>query len=722
MAYSKGSIMRFPLLRSALTLLVLLAFALPVRAEEADTLVMKHDPERYRIAVTATRTHRAFAEIPGSAQVLSGTELRRTGARTLSDALLNVTGLDAGDGSDNGARFPNIGLWGLKEFDALLVTVDGVPVGGPFNPSLSQIPIEDIERIEILKGPQGSLDGTAAFAGAIHIITRGAAGSTDHVRVGTGEFGQLDADASVGRVLGNGTAVRATMATSRGDGWQDAAGHSLDRGGLALSRAFGDRHLSLQLSGMRDDQRWGTPMPYDAGAPLPGFVLDRNYAVRGAHIEHRVFSGVLSGDTPAPFGSSLTGTFGVARDEQTFLRSFFMDFPDPDTVGSEALLLHPTETSVYADLHATTPFQAGGRHELVTGAALTFGSTKGDVQGFEFDQALSQYPAAPGVAAAEGGEERDFEDERTFFGVYAHDEWTPVTRFSLSGGGRWDATSEDLEVGGEDEGGGGEVDAKDSKSTQAFSGDLGALFRLAPANSSSIGTLNLFANWKSSFKPAAPNLTEAEAAEILDPERTHSIEGGLHGTLLDDQLGLEASIFQMDFHNLVISNLGPGGAIELLNAGHERFKGYELQLSLTPEAIEGLTLRWGYAHHDARFVEFTFVTPDSQLRNVSGKRLELVPQDLWNASMSYRSRCGAGLWAAVREQGARALTRRNTFFTPSFTEWDAGVSYERGPIRVAVTGRNLGDDRHPVSESEIGDSQFYLSAPRRVMGELTFHF
>ena len=713
--------MRSSLLRLSAAAFLLLGSSLTAHAEEGDTLVLKHDPERYRIVVSATRTHRNLADVPGSAQVLSGAELRRTGARTLSDALINVTGLDTGDGSDNGSRFPNIGMWGLKEFDALLITVDGVPVGGPFNPSLSQIAIDDIERIEILKGPQGTLYGVSAFAGAINIVTRGAAGGMNTVRVGTGELGQLDAHASVGGTMDDGTMVRGTMTTSRGNGWQDAAGSSLDRGSLALSRAFGERHLALELSGFRDDQRWGTPMPYDAGAPLPGFVLDRNYAVRGAHIEHRVFSGTLHGTSPAPLGSALEATVGFARDQQTFLRSFFMDFPDPDTVGSEALQLHPTETTFYADLQATTPFEAGGQHELVTGAALTFGSTRGDAQGFDFDQALSSYPGASSFEPDATEEMRDFEDERTFFGVYAHDEWTPISRFSLSGGGRWDATSENLEVGG-DEGGTGEVDAKDSRSTQAFSGDLGALVRLAPPGSRAISSLNLFGNWKSAFKPAAPNLTEAESAEILDPERTHSIEGGLRASMFDEQFGLEASMFQMDFHNLVVANLGPGGAVQLINAGHERFKGYELGVSLSPASAPGLTLRWGYAHHDARFVEFTFVTPDSQLRDVGGKRLELVPTDLWNASASYRAPCGAGLWGAVREQGERPLTRRNTFFTPSFTEWDAGASYERGPVRVAVAGRNLGDDRHPVGESEIGDSQFYISAPRRVVGEVTFRF
>src|SRR5215471_12207701 len=86
------------------------------------------------VVVSATRGAEIETEIPGQATVVTGDELRRTNSRTVAEALENVLGIDTGEGSDNGARLPNIGMWGLKEFDALLVMVDGVPVGGPFNP------------------------------------------------------------------------------------------------------------------------------------------------------------------------------------------------------------------------------------------------------------------------------------------------------------------------------------------------------------------------------------------------------------------------------------------------------------------------------------------------------------------------------------------------------------------------------------------------------------
>ena len=143
---------------------------------------------------------------------------------------------------------------------------------------------------------------------------------------------------------------------------------------------------------------------------------------------------------------------------------------------------------------------------------------------------------------------------------------------------------------------------------------------------------------------------------------------------------------------------------------------------LTPDVLRGLSLSVGYAHHDARFVQFTFVTPGGAFRDVSGKRLELVPRELVNAKLAYDDPHGLGVFTAVRHQGERPFNRRNTAFAKEYTEWDAGAWVRYRQLRLNVTGRNLSDDRHVVSESDIGDSQFYPAPPRRVVAELSANF
>jgi outer membrane receptor protein involved in Fe transport len=390
-------------------------------------------------------------------------------------------------------------------------------------------------------------------------------------------------------------------------------------------------------------------------------------------------------------------------------------------VSAEGVELEPKETSVFEDLRSVTTFEAGGRHELVTGAAITWGHTEASGIGFDFDQLLSDPSSIPQLGDIPVGDHRSFDDKRTFFGVYAHDEWTPVRVVTLSGGGRFDQTSEDLSAFGQ-EVGDTAVTTSDSKSTGAWSGDIGAVIRLLSDGTQGIEALNVYGNYKSAFKPAAPNLTEAENATILDPEWTHSIEGGMKLRAMHGQVSLDVSGFQMDFTNMVVSILDASLNPQLVNAGKERFKGWDVSLAATPNRLPGLRLTGGYGWHDPRFVNFTFFTPDGSFRDVSGKLLELAPRLLWNLGAAFAPEKGVGGWVAVRHQGERALNRRNSFFTDPYSEVDAGLTFAMPRVSLNVSGRNLGNDRHYVAESEIGDSQFYVASPTRYRAEISIGF
>lgn len=713
--------MRFPL-RAALGAALLCLFVPALaRAQEPDTVVMSHDPARYGIVVSATRSALRNLDLPNSAVVVRGDELRRTGARTLADALIDVPGLETGGGTDNGSRLPNIGVWGLKEFDALLVTVDGVPVGGPFNPALVQIPVDDIERIEIVKGPQGSMYGVSAFAGMVQVFTRGGDHEGVTASVGGGSFGALD-----GRVAMHhgvpGWNLDVVMAGGHADGWQDRTASDVFSGRVSLSGTAGRARLAFDLAGLSDQQDWGTPQFVKDGAPVPGFENpERNFAVGGARVDHGVWSLTSRLSAPLCPVTTLRNTMSVARDHQESVRSFPGEVTD-STASSEGVALTPVEETFFEDLSLVSRFTAGGAHELVAGAAITLGHTAASGTGFDFDQVLADPASIPQWGDVPVGDNRSFEDRRTFYGLYAHDAWTPVRALTISGGGRWDATREKLHAVGQEVGFDAEV-SDDSRKDSAWSGDLAALVRLLPESGAGpLGALNVYGNWKSSFKPAAPNLTEAEDAHILDPERTHSLEGGVKGEAFAGQLSFEAAAFQLDFLNLVVGNLNQDGDPELLNAGHERFKGFEASATFAPAALPGLRLTGGWAHHDPRFVQFTYLNEEGQLRNVAGKQVELAPREMWNARASYTGPHGLGAWVAGRHQSERPLSRRNVAWTPGFEEVDAGLTFATKPATISVTGRNLGDSRHYVSESDIGDSQFYVAPPRRFSGRVTYSF
>ena len=676
------------------------------------------------VVVSATQGPEIETEIPGEATVVTGDDLRRRNVHTAADALQDVVGLDTGIGSDNGGRAPNVGLWGLKEFDALLFMVDGVPIGGPFNPSLLQIPVEDIDRIEIVKGPQGTLYGVSGFAGMVQIFTRHSAEGT-RVSLAGGSFSEGRLDASTNFHLGAGT-IKLFGNFDRAKGWQDRTDVRDDRGGVRWDLPFsGGGNLSVIGTAIRSTQLFGSPLPVDppTGETIEGFRIDRNYAVRGARLDHRVYG--LSADLSKPLSSALVldNVLSYTHDDQISVRSFV----DPgsvedDHVDASGVAIKPVEKSFYDDLHLRANFDAAGSHRLVAGAALTWGRTTAAGEGFDFQVQLDPI-SVPELGDIPAGDHRSFVDRRTFFGIYVNDEWTPVPWFTLTAGARRDWVSESLFAQAQ------EFDApepdvsRDSRSDAQWSGGVSGLARLLGDRPGVVNEANLYVSAKSGFKPAAPNLTEAESARILKPERTRSGEIGVKTRWLDRQLSFDVSFFHMIFENLVVSTIGPDNNPLLVNAGKERFQGMEVEAGFRPAAMPDLSFLAGYAHHDARYVRFTFIDPDLGLLDASGQRLELTPRDLWNAKVAYLPARGFGGWAAVRHQNHRPFDKINEAYMASFYEWDAGASWSFGArARLSIVGRNLGDSRHYVAESEIGDAQLYVAPPRRVMGELTLSF
>src|SRR5256885_17271268 len=101
-------------------------------------------------------------------------------------ALATGAGVDAPPGGDTGPAGSVPSLWGLHEFDAFLLVVDGVPWGGAFSPAVPTLDLNDVERIEIMKGPAPVMFGATSFVGVIHVIRYPAGESANELRVAGG--------------------------------------------------------------------------------------------------------------------------------------------------------------------------------------------------------------------------------------------------------------------------------------------------------------------------------------------------------------------------------------------------------------------------------------------------------------------------------------------------------------------------------------------------------
>src|SRR3954469_8858103 len=142
-------------------------------AGNPQTSTQKIPTVRESVEVTATRLPEDPQEVPSAIEVFSGEELRARGARDLRSAMASAIGVEIAPGGDTGPASSVSDFWGLKEFDSFLLVVDGVPWGGAFNPALGTLDLNDIERIEVLRGPAPVTYGATSFVGVIQVVHKG---------------------------------------------------------------------------------------------------------------------------------------------------------------------------------------------------------------------------------------------------------------------------------------------------------------------------------------------------------------------------------------------------------------------------------------------------------------------------------------------------------------------------------------------------------------------
>ena len=172
-------------------------------------------PLQYEVVVTATRLETPAKEIASSVTVISKEDLERMKKTTVLEALqevLGVTILQNGPAGGSASVF----LRGANS-EHTLVMMDGVELNDPISPSrsydLAHLLVENIERIEILRGPQSTLYGSDALGGVVNIITRKGEGKPQfHLSTYSGSYRTF---AGTARISGSTDKIHYSLGASR---------------------------------------------------------------------------------------------------------------------------------------------------------------------------------------------------------------------------------------------------------------------------------------------------------------------------------------------------------------------------------------------------------------------------------------------------------------------------------------------------------------------------
>ncbi|HJS46969.1 MAG TPA: TonB-dependent receptor, partial [Gemmatimonadales bacterium] len=482
--------------------------------------------ELEEIVVTASRTPEPAARVPSPTTVLDGEELRRRGVRLVGDALREVpSALVVPTGSWGGVT--SLFLRG-GESDYVKVLVDGVPLNAPGGyVDLAALTLDNVERIEVVRGPASVLYGSDAVAGVVQLFTRQGGGPA---RAGAALTG-----GSFGSWAGElwGAAGDERLGASLG------AARSVTDGTYDFNSDFENTVLSARAhaapgsaSTVAVTARWGdhtSHFPTDfSGAPV-----DRN---------QRTFEQALTlgADASHRFSSTVEARLGLALHDAD---GGSTDDPDDaaDTTGF-AYAAHRTRDASRrgADLRVLLRPHAG--LTLATGVAY---EREAEAQS---GWSTSNFGTGPFTDP-----DTPFDQSRATRGWYAQASARPLEPVSLTAGARVD----------------------DSDGFGSFTTwRAGAVVQAARAT-------RLRAVAGTAFK--APSLAETWADspfEVgnpdLDPERTRSWELGIAQELLEGDLVLEAGWFDQQFEDLIQYQSADPGEATYFNLGAAVARGLEL--------------------------------------------------------------------------------------------------------------------------------------------------
>ncbi|MFD2966769.1 TonB-dependent receptor [Sphingobacterium bambusae] len=231
--------------------------------------------------------------------------------------------------------------------------------------------------------------------------------------------------------------------------------------------------------------------------------------------------------------------------------------------------------------------------------------------------------------------------------------------------------------------------------------------------------VSLFANYQNGFKNVAPVVQPLpDISGDFKPQQANQWEAGVKLNMLHNRLGLTAS-----FYNIEVSNMTRGESIErdgqvyniTVQNGSRLSRGVEFDLTAAP--INGLNLIMSYSRNSSKTIKAS-----EDVNNL--RPTEAGPKHLFNTWINYRLQQqmlqGLGFGIGVNYASENLITNTRTtgtFTVPAYTLLNASVSYSYHRFDFAVKGNNLTNKRYYRGWSTVNPQ-----TPRNILGSVAYNF
>ena len=207
------------------------------------------------VLIKSTRIDLPFKENARTIQVISAEFIKNSAATNVADLLQQVAGVDIRRRGTAGSQ-ADLYIRG-GGFDQTLLLIDGIKMDDAqtgHHTMNAALPIEVIERIEIIKGPAARVFGQNAFTGAINIVTKNTLANTASVNIEAGSFGQLNGSVTVGKEFEN-SSIIAHVGILTSDGYRHNSDY--ENKNYLLKGVFNKKEQPIELIATFFDKKFG---------------------------------------------------------------------------------------------------------------------------------------------------------------------------------------------------------------------------------------------------------------------------------------------------------------------------------------------------------------------------------------------------------------------------------------------------------------------------------
>jgi len=672
--------------------------------------------------------------------------------------------------SAQGFGTPRVGVRGIAQNDfngnantPIMLYMDGVPLNSPVSQGS---PLWDLERVEVLRGPQGTLYGRNATAGAIQFIS---ASPTEELEgfseISVGRFGQLKFDGAISGEIVEGLSARLSYVNNSSDGYINDTNLNKDLGEVEYEGVRGlldwdvtdnltlrakaqyfeaDQHVMVWKSSPDIAQGDGfgpAPDPLVNGwSSVAALQENFGFQNRGEaddfytseqgletfeDIEHGIYSIEANWDFDSVILTSITGYLHV---EQEWLT---------DTDSTPALMLH--EFYLYEAQQTSQEFRlASNTGSPLQWLAGVFWMNEEFATNVNFDATSWMgnvsygFPNADTVMYTRG-----VQQELDTYAVFFHTTYEFLDVLTATAAVRYTNEDKDIDYRFRSFWDFPTDNPRTSRQGVDFvaavkSRDLGTLLSAAPAPESLSESwsevtwrfaldyklnedLLLFTSVSKGFKGGSfkPTANSSSELVVVDPETVVAYDLGIKSDWLGGRARLNATVFFYDYKNYQTNQFDPETASQILsNMPEAEITGAEIELKLRP--IHNLFVSFGVGYVDS---EITKSNPVA----LEGNELPYAEDLNVNGLISYGIETSFGIFTpqvSFTKRGEYFSFKENVVKIGGYSVANFRLGYEPGDggIYVALWVNNMGDNRETIANDDnsefFGTNVAHVNAPR----------